>query len=329
MIVLGGYTRLSQSGLSMVDWHIVTGVLPPLNDAAWQSEFEKYQAYPEYQKVNFAMSIGEFKRIFWVEYSHRMLGRLIGLVFAIGLVWFKMRGKIDAWLRPRIILLFVLGAAQGLLGWYMVKSGLVDRPQVSQYRLTAHLSLAVILYSYLLWVTLRISRLTGECRLRLSAAGSAWLRTGLVAALVLVALMVVSGGFMAGTKAAHVHNTFPTISGEWFPGDALAMQPVWLNAFENVTAIQVIHRYGAALTAAIVLTLALFIALNKPDVLTGRAAMLLAVIVLCQFSLGVATLLLKAPTAVAASHQFMALMLLSAVIFANYRVRQPFSDAHR
>ncbi|MEE2980442.1 MAG: COX15/CtaA family protein, partial [Pseudomonadota bacterium] len=154
MVVLGGVTRLTHSGLSMVEWQPVTGILPPLTDAEWQAAFERYRQYPEYQKLNRHMDVDGFKSIFWLEFIHRLWGRTIGVVFALPFLWFWWRGAIDRRLAPKLVFMFVLGGLQGLMGWYMVKSGLVDRPDVSQYRLTAHLALAFLVYGYMLWVAL-------------------------------------------------------------------------------------------------------------------------------------------------------------------------------
>ena len=202
MVVLGGITRLTGSGLSMVDWRPVTGLLPPLTDADWQTTFELYQQSPEYQKVNSHMDVADFKNIFWLEFLHRQLGRIIGLVFLLPFVVFCSKGYIARQEWPKYTLMFVLGGLQGVLGWYMVKSGLIDNPYVSQYRLTAHLVAAFLIYSYMFWVAL--SRLY-------PAAGTErhpWFGKTL-ALTVLILLTIVSGGFVAGLKAGKIYNTFP------------------------------------------------------------------------------------------------------------------------
>jgi len=311
MVVVGGLTRLTQSGLSMVDWEPVRGMIPPIGEAAWLEEFARYQQSPEYRQVNQGMSLEAFKRIFFWEYGHRMLGRLIGLVYFVPLVFFVLTRRIAARRLPGMVLVFVLGGLQGLLGWYMVKSGLVDDPHVSQYRLTSHLALAVLLYSVLLWMTLSVARgrsVFGSVNRGGPVTFSAML-------CVLIGLMIVTGGFMAGTHAGHVHNTFPTIDGSWLPANTLAMQPWWLNFFENVTTIQVIHRYLAVITLA---AITLFVMLNWRRSLAAWFMLFAAII---QFALGVVTLLGKAQLPMAAIHQMWALVLLTFGIATLHRLR--------
>ncbi|MEM7259340.1 MAG: COX15/CtaA family protein, partial [Pseudomonadota bacterium] len=214
MILLGGVTRLTNSGLSMVDWRPVTGIIPPLTEQAWQQEFDQYRQYPEYQKVNRGMSLDEFKSIFMYEYLHRVLGRLIGLLFLLPMLYFAWRGRIRRGLTPKLILLFFLGGCQGLLGWYMVKSGLVDNPRVSQYRLTAHLGLAVLIYAYMLWLAFDLlfqrSPTEGPPATRPNARFSQVL-------IVLVYFMILSGGLVAGTRAGYAYSTWPLMGDSFFP----------------------------------------------------------------------------------------------------------------
>ena len=225
MILVGGITRLTQSGLSMVTWEPIMGILPPLSLEQWQQTFQQYQNYPEYQQVNTTMTLEGFKRIFWWEYIHRLLGRLIGVVFFIPLLIFILNDRIKKSSIPMYMGLFILGGLQGLMGWYMVKSGLVNDPHVSQYRLTAHLSLAVLIFALLLW------QLLTHGQLKKSVTGSFRYRgSGFVICLIaLIGLMIVSGGFMAGTKAGHIYNTFPKMGTTWFPDQILAMTPLWKN----------------------------------------------------------------------------------------------------
>jgi cytochrome c oxidase assembly protein subunit 15 len=208
MVVLGGVTRLTGSGLSMVEWDPVFGILPPLGQEQWEEVFAKYRESPEYQKINIDMDLAGFKGIFWLEYLHRILGRLIGLVFLIPFLFFLWARKLPASLVPRFIIMFVLGGLQGLMGWYMVKSGLVDNPHVSQYRLTAHLILAVLIYGYILWTALNLlfpqPNLRGDIR---PLKRYTYLVAGLIA------VTMVSGGFMAGLKAGLAYNTFPLMGG--------------------------------------------------------------------------------------------------------------------
>ena len=240
MVVLGGVTRLTGSGLSMVDWRPVTGILPPISDAAWQETFEMYQASPEFQKKNSHMDVDDFKGIFWLEYLHRLLGRIIGLVFLLPFVYFLWQGYIrrDEWLKYGAM--FVLGGLQGVLGWYMVKSGLVDNPNVSQYRLTAHLLAAFLIYSYMLWVALSLLYPPDSTRSH-PWYGKSVLLTALIT------LTVVSGGFVAGLKAGKIYNTFPMMGNYWVQPDIMALDPWWRNLFDNMASIAVLHRVNLAL----------------------------------------------------------------------------------
>ena len=218
MVVVGGITRLTQSGLSMVEWDPLFGIFPPIGVEGWQTVFDKYQQFPEYQKINFGMSLEEFKFIFWWEYGHRVLGRIIGLVFFVPFAFFLVKGWLNRQWSLRFAGLLVLGGLQGVLGWYMVVSGLVDDPHVSQYRLTAHLILAAVIYALLLWHAFDFMFST-----RQPLFNSAVFWTGLLPCVVL--LMIVTGGFVAGTKAGFIINTFPTMNGEWIPDGLWVMIP--------------------------------------------------------------------------------------------------------
>ena len=226
MVVLGGVTRLTGSGLSMVDWKPVTGILPPLSDAEWQETFEMYQQSPEFQKVNVHMDVAAFKGIFWLEYLHRLLGRLIGVVFIVPFVIFAAAGYIRMQDWPKYLLMFVLGGMQGLLGWYMVKSGLVNDPHVSHYRLTAHLMAAFLIYAYMLWVALSL-QYPRESRHR-----HQWFARS-VAVTSIVSITVISGGFVAGLRAGKIFNTFPMMGEHWVPPGVMALEPAWRNFLDN------------------------------------------------------------------------------------------------
>ncbi len=298
MVVIGGLTRLTESGLSMVEWQPVTGWLPPLSDAAWAAEFEKYKQFPEYQKVNIGMTLEGFKSIFWLEYIHRLLGRIIGVVFALPMLWFWLRRAIPAGVKPHLVAMFLLGGSQGALGWFMVASGLVDHPDVSHYRLTAHLGLALFIFSYLLWgglSLLRRGRMIG------------WSGGGIAAALaVLVFLQILSGGLVAGLNAGLAHNTWPLMDGAFIPKGLLIMQPAWLNMFENAMTVQFQHRmiaYGVAIFAV-------FTALQlKGQAATGLRHALLTVVAM-QVLLGIMTLLHHVPVALGTLHQAGAVAVL-------------------
>jgi cytochrome c oxidase assembly protein subunit 15 len=309
MIVVGGITRLTQSGLSMVEWAPIMGSLPPIGDAAWIDVFAKYQSSPEYQKVNFGMTLAEFKGIFWWEYGHRLLGRTIGIIYLLPLLFFLFKGMVPNTWRLRLLTLFLLGGLQGLLGWYMVMSGLVDVPHVSQYRLTAHLGLAVIIYICMLWFALEMLR--GEQRRHPANRAYPILAFSLV---MLVFIMMLSGGFVAGTKAGFIINTFPKMNGEWLPLGVFALSPGWRNLFENAVTIQFIHRW----LALVVLLLSLIVvsSARKQAFKTGVAWVLIAVIV--QVSLGISALLLVVPVALGAAHQAGAVALLSSSLWVAH-----------
>ncbi len=308
MVVLGGVTRLTHSGLSMVEWRPLTGWLPPFGEAAWQAEFEHYKQYPEYQKINLGMSLAEFKGIFWFEYAHRVLGRLIGIAFALPFLYFLLRRRLEPGLTPKLVLMLVLGGLQGLLGWYMVMSGLVDRPDVSQYRLTAHLGLAVVVYGYILWTALGL--------LFAPEGAPAGLRRAMFLVATLVFLVMLSGGLVAGLDAGFSYNTFPLMNGDWVAAEAFSEEPWLRDLFENPASVQFEHRV-LALVAALAVA-ALWIA-ARPARLPRRAGLavhaLLAALV-AQVTLGVLTLVYVVPVALAAAHQAGAMVLISVAVVA-------------
>ena len=316
MVVLGGVTRLTDSGLSMVRWEPVSGVLPPLSQAAWQAEFDHYRQFPEYQKINAGMSLDEFKRIFYFEYAHRILGRAIGLVFAVGFVWLWFRRRLPRSLIPHLIVMFVLGGMQGLLGWYMVKSGLVDLPDVSQYRLTAHLGLAILIYLYMLWVIFILLERTP------AAPVPRGLRRATVGLGLLTFVTVLSGGFVAGLKAGHAFNTFPLMAGQWIPPGYLALEPMWRNLFENIPSVQFNHRLLAITTFTLVLVFVFQAVRNKALAGFRRPVITLAGVATLQVALGISTLLWYVPVALAAAHQAVALLLLSVSLYVVFRFRR-------
>lgn len=317
MVSLGGVTRLTGSGLSMVEWDPIFGWLPPLNEAQWEAVFAKYRESPEYRKVNIGMDLHGFKSIYWFEYAHRLLGRSIGMVFLLPLLWFAVRGMLSRPLGLRLAAAFVLGGLQGVLGWYMVKSGLVDRPHVSQYRLTAHLGLALLIYGYLLWLLfdLLFPRPGGT-------SASAGLRRSAVALLGLIGLTILSGGFVAGLKAGLAYNTFPKMGDQWLPPAGWMLEPGWRNLFENIATVQFDHRLLATLTLLSVMALWVYV-VRRPSSSTVRlGAHLLLIAAIAQVGLGIATLLLHVPVAVAATHQAGALTLLTLMIFTTHRLRR-------
>ena len=308
MVVLGGLTRLTESGLSMTEWRPLFGWLPPMSDSAWQRLFDLYRETPQYRQVFPDLTVGGFKAIFWLEYLHRLFGRLIGVVFLAGFVTLLLRRRLPRRLVPALAALFVLGGLQGALGWYMVASGLVDRPAVSHYRLAAHLSLAIILYA---WIVLLVARMN---RPAAPAAGSA-AGGGLLALAVYsaIALTIVFGAFVAGLDAGRIHNTFPLMGGALVPADYLRPGGGLAELVANPVAVQFNHRVLAILSALLVL--ALWWRTRGQDGAAERkcVAWLLAAVLL-QTALGIATLLLYAPVWLAALHQAGAMLLVTAAV---------------
>jgi cytochrome c oxidase assembly protein subunit 15 len=304
MIVLGALTRLSESGLSMVEWRPVTGWLPPMSDTQWHGELQKYLSSPQGRLINRDFGVAEFKQIFWLEYIHRLWGRLIGVAFAMPLMWFWLRGRLAPTLLPRLFILLVLGGLQGVLGWAMVASGLVDRPSVSHYRLAAHLLLAVTLYAYTVCLVLD---LTGSSHRR-DDPGTRRMADGLIALLVVV---MTWGALMAGLRAGTSHNTFPTMSGYWIPPGLFELSPWWINFFENGTTIQFVHRWLAKLLVLGVLLLAWRVRRTETTLAAAMA--------LVQLSLGIATILSGVNIAIATAHQAGAVLLLTTLINVHFR----------
>ncbi len=317
MVILGGVTRLTGSGLSMVEWDPIFGFVPPLNEQAWQEVFEKYQASPEYRKINVGMDLHGFKSIYWFEFSHRVLGRSIGTVFLIPFLYFLWRGMLTRRWVPRLAFAFVLGGLQGLLGWYMVKSGLIDRPHVSQYRLTAHLGLALAIYCYLLWLLFDLLAPQPEPpEVSRQARGPAgWL-------FALAATTVLSGGFVAGLKAGHAYNTFPKMGDQWLPPAGWMLEPWWRNLFENIATVQFDHRVLATLTFTGLLVFGLRYRGRVRTRATRVALNLLMLVAVVQVGLGISTLLLRVPVPLASLHQAGALTLLTVLLFINHRFRR-------
>jgi len=313
MVVVGGMTRLTQSGLSMVEWDPIMGIIPPLGEAAWQDVFSKYKASPEYIKINSGMSLEAFKGIFYWEYGHRVLGRVIGMIYLLPLLFFLFKGMVPRAWYLRLSALFVLGGLQGLMGWYMVKSGLVDVPHVSQYRLTAHLGLALIIFGFMLWYAMDFLR--GEKRVY--HASSVYLTATMWVSFI-VFVMMLSGGFVAGTKAGFIMNTFPKMAGAWVPDSLLAMTPLWRNAFENPVTIQFIHRCIAVVVFLSVV--ASFVLAQGQRFKTWNVLVLLTMLV--QVCLGISALVLVVPLALGLAHQAGAVALFAAALFAAHRARK-------
>ena len=316
MVVLGGFTRLTGSGLSMVDWRPLMGVLPPMGDAEWQRVFEMYQQSPEFQKVNSDFGVHEFKSIFWLEYLHRLLGRIIGLVFFVPFVFFFARGYIQRNEWAKYLLMFALGGMQGLLGWYMVKSGLVDVPRVSQYRLTAHLVAAFAIYAYMFWVAMSLLFPRPE-----NAGKHPWYGKMLALA-TLISVTIISGGFVAGLRAGKIYNTFPMMGDYWFPPGLMALDPFWRNFFDNMATVQFDHRWLAITT--FVLIVVFWFRARKADLpVRARPAVnaLLHTAVL-QVALGITTLLMAVPVILGAAHQAVAMLLFTVALYLVHALRR-------
>jgi heme a synthase len=299
MVVVGGATRLTGSGLSITEWKPILGTIPPLNAADWNEVFDKYKLSSQYKLQNQGMSLADFQFIFWWEWAHRLLGRLVGFVFAVPFIWFALRKQLPQGLWPKLLGLLILGGAQGALGWYMVASGLVDRVSVSQYRLAAHLTLASILFASVLWTMFAISKQSGFKTLRLAQAMP-----------FLVLLQIAAGAFVAGLDAGQGYNTWPLMDGQVIPQGLGAIEPAWKNLFENALTVQFNHR----LLAYGILALASIHALRSREM----SSKLLVVAILAQASLGIATLLWHVPLALALLHQAGAMFVLGAAVWTAY-----------
>jgi heme a synthase len=314
MIVLGGATRLTGAGLSIMEWAPLLGALPPTSDAEWQRLFELYQKIPQYILVNEGFGLAGFKHIFWLEWTHRLWGRLIGLAFIVPLVWFAVTARIERSLIPRLGLLFLLGGLQGAVGWFMVASGFIaDATAVSPYRLVTHLVLALLLYGAIIWTALSLLR-----PVRFGQPNSLGPRCLAAGCLALVGLTIVAGGFVAGTHAGLTYNTFPLMDGRLVPGGYATLHPLLRNLTENIAAVQFDHRLLATLTAAAVCGLAVA-GLAGHHLPRPLAACLLAAVA-AQYSLGVATLLGAVPVSLATAHQAGAVLLLTVVLVALHRL---------
>ena len=317
MVVVGGITRLTHSGLSIVEWQPVMGTLPPLSDAQWEELFAKYRGTPEFRLRNHDMTLAGFKGIFWWEYVHRLLGRVVGLAFLLPFAWFLARGAIDRRLAMKLAAIFALGAAQGALGWYMVKSGLVDDPRVSSLRLAAHLGMAFLIYGAMLWVALDLLFPARDEAARAPRRLAA-------AVMTLVFVMALSGALVAAIRAGFAYNTFPLMNGRWIPEEMGLIDPPWFDAIYNMATVQFNHRV-LALTIAACVAVLWWRVRSQPaiDPRTRLWSHALAAATALQIAAGIATLLLRVPLPLAALHQAGAVAVFTCALGLAHALRGP------
>ncbi|MFN7946043.1 MAG: COX15/CtaA family protein [Blastocatellia bacterium] len=311
MVIVGGWVRLTRSGLSITEWKVITGILPPLSETAWQEQFARYQQSPEFRLVNATMTLAEYRSIFYLEYIHRLIGRLAGLVVVVPLAFFLIRGIIP-WRSSAVYLsIAALFGFQGFLGWYMVASGLVDRPHVSHYRLAIHLLMALLLLGLTLWLAL--SRVYGE-------PGRGWSAPGAMLLIILL-MQITYGALVAGLKAGGITNTWPLMFGSLVPASLLGvLSPWWLNPVESPVTVHFIHRWFAF--AVLIIALAVYVGAGRRSHSANirRSALTLALLVCIQIAVGVSVVLLSVPVSLALFHQAVALMMFAVAVFLNHRL---------
>jgi heme a synthase len=320
VLIVGGVTRLTHSGLSMVEWDPIIGVIPPISDAEWQRVFEQYQQFPEYQKLRHGMTLHDFKFIFFWEYLHRLLARTIGLVFLLPFVFFLAKRWMNRPLAMRSLALFALGGMQGVMGWLMVASGLVDRPSVSHYRLAAHLSLAFLIFGYAVWLA-RDMAATGDAPV-LERDSVKSIKRGSALLGVLLALQIVWGAFVAGLKAGFFANTFPLMGGRLVPATLLDRQPLLANFFENPTAVQWMHRVIGTILALAAIGVFVKLLRARVDRTSLRYAGVFFAFVMVQYLLGVLTLLHAVPVALGVTHQAMAMIVFGVWVMWRHHAHE-------
>ncbi len=313
MVFVGGVTRLTESGLSITEWKPVTGVVPPLSDSKWQEYFEKYKQIPEYQQINRGMSLDEFKFIYWWEFGHRFLGRITGFVLLLPWIYFIWKGYTNRTLNLKLLGIFCLGAMQGVIGWYMVKSGLSERTDVSQYRLALHLTMAFLLFSFVLWLAMTVSRPSSFERRTTNDEQLGWL------VIIVLFIQIIMGALVAGLNAGMTYNTYPLMDGKWIPDGLFILSPPYLNFFENITMVQFQHRWSAILLAVLVVAF-WNQARRVPNVQSAANHMLYALVF--QIVLGIKALIYVVPISLASAHQMGALLLLFCSLRVVFRIRQ-------
>ncbi len=322
MVVLGGFTRLTGSGLSMAEWRPIMGTLPPLTAEEWQRVFEIYKQTPEFQQVNSDMDVEGFKGIFWLEYLHRLLGRLIGIVYFVPLVVFALRGWIAPRKLPWYLFLLALGGAQAVIGKLMVASGQIDAPAVSQYKLAAHLGAAFLVYALMLWTALNLIRKPDVKKASANTSPHPWFGHS-AAVLGLVSVTVLSGAFVAGLKAGKIYNTFPLMGDSWIAPGVMALEPAWRNFFDNPVMVQFDHRVLAMTTLVAVIALWFGLRSRVGSRRLSLANHALLGVVLVQVSLGILTLLSHVSIPLAAAHQATGLLLVTAALYLTHGLKQP------
>lgn len=312
LIIVGGATRLTDSGLSITQWKPIHGVIPPLSAAEWEEEFQLYKKIPEYTQINAGMSVDEFKRIFWWEWAHRLLARSIGLIFALPLAYFWLTGRIESRLKLPLAGILALGGLQGFIGWWMVSSGLAERTDVSQYRLAVHLTMACIIFASTMWVMRAISP-HEEAPARYSRS----IRMAMVLA-VFALFQIYLGALVAGLDAGFSYNTWPLMDGAVIPGDLFIQNPWWINLFENPKTVQFVHRIGAYVLLALVIVHLVQVTRELPGSAHARRAVVLFGLVLAQAALGIMTLLTQVQIHTALTHQAGAIVVLGFAV-AHWR----------
>ncbi len=315
MVVVGGITRLTNSGLSMVDWNPIMGFIPPMNDLEWNTAFEQYKQYPEYQIVNYHFTLSEFKSIFFWEYFHRLIGRLIGMVFLIPFVYFIITKKLSKKLKLQSLVLFAMGGLQGFIGWWMVKSGLVKDPDVSHFRLATHLITAFLTFAYTYWVALGLMY-NDEKTIYYKS-----LRTILFFVFGVTIIQIIYGAFVAGLNAGFIMNTYPKMGDQWINDAVFALTPLYKNFIEGLAGVQFIHRYLAYVVVGLIL---FFVVKGQGFELTDRqksASKIMLYVVFIQFLLGVFTLIYAVPVWLGVVHQVGAFLLLTAIVNALHAFR--------
>ena len=323
IVIIGGITRLTHSGLSMVEWKLVSGSIPPLNEKEWQSTFEKYKQFPEYKIKHSYFQLSDFKSIFWWEFMHRNLGRFIGLVFILPFLYFLIRKKLNKQLLKKLIILLVIGGFQGFLGWFMVKSGLVNKPDVSHYRLAAHLVTALAAFSYSFWLALELLYPKDKLGFLDKTQIPTQLLKGVYILMGILVLQITYGAFVAGLKAGLFYNTFPKMGDEWIPQTInLGFKDMGIISLtENIATVQFIHRYLAI--AVVVLTIYLWKIKNKFSLNTyiKNSLNIILIVVLVQFITGILTLLNAVPVPLGVVHQFGAIVVLSSGLYLTYFIK--------